>query len=306
MSKVYDEIYKRIVVLVNFWNNNSGLLSENETVAAYFSALIYYKKLLDEINVELVNFNGIMPKYKQQVKKTLVESIRIVSFFITLYYSSKEDLANAEIYKRYARSIYKMKDKELYQKGKALVKKSGEISDLVAVTKMPLRILDELKLNVDELYDIISERSDDSYRKKALYNERNKISSKANDDIRKKLSVFMKVFYEKSNPELYKDYQIASKRVTIPRKKVAIKGMITDKETKEALDNVIITIPERNLRKICRSKKGEYKIKSLPSGVYDFEVMKTNYKCFKAKLVYEKGETVILNIELEPNKSSRS
>ncbi len=106
--------------------------------------------------------------------------------------------------------------------------------------------------------------------------------------------------FEQSDPELFATYKLAAKKENPGTRKLAIKGMIQNKETGEPLKGVHIIIPELNIDHKCRGKKGGYQIKNIETGIFPMRVEAKNFKAQEATLVHNEGETVVMDFLMEP------
>ncbi|MDF1546641.1 MAG: carboxypeptidase-like regulatory domain-containing protein [Bacteroidales bacterium] len=110
-------------------------------------------------------------------------------------------------------------------------------------------------------------------------------------------------------PQFYNEYKNLRKPVETGTGSLALKGIVTDAETKQPVKNanIVLTIKENgslvsagNNGKIVKTSatKGGFYIKLMPNGIYNVEVSKNGYSKQKATIAVTNGELTRLNIEL--------
>lgn len=98
----------------------------------------------------------------------------------------------------------------------------------------------------------------------------------------------MSIAFENSDPELFAAYKLAARKENHGTRKLAMKGVIQNKETGEALKGVHIIIPELKIDHKCRGKKGGYQIKNIETGIFPityhfYQTAPPNYSYKSAK-----------------------
>ncbi|MBN1251811.1 MAG: carboxypeptidase regulatory-like domain-containing protein [Bacteroidales bacterium] len=113
-----------------------------------------------------------------------------------------------------------------------------------------------------------------------------------------------------SELDLYKQYKTLRKIIPLGKGSYAVKGKITDNDTKQAIKNAKIVLKikangspiETNGEIVKKSaKKGGFLIKSVPEGIYDVTISKNGYTETKTGIAVTTGELSYLNIELKAN-----
>lgn len=110
-------------------------------------------------------------------------------------------------------------------------------------------------------------------------------------------------------PQFYNEYKNLRKPVETGTGSLALKGIVTDAETKQPVKNanIVLTIKENgslvsagNNGKIVKTSatKGGFYIKLMPNGIYNVVVSKNGYSKQKATIAVTNGELTRLNIEL--------
>jgi len=135
---------------------------------------------------------------------------------------------------------------------------------------------------------------------KILKKKEDALIKKLDDIFNLRLNKVMSSTFEKSDPELFAAYKLASKKENPGNRKLAMKGMILNKETGECLKGVHIIIPEQKIDHLCRGKKGGYQIKNIETGIFPMRVEAKNFKTQMVTLIHNEGETVEMDFFMEP------
>ncbi|MDM8161967.1 carboxypeptidase-like regulatory domain-containing protein [Labilibaculum sp. K2S] len=114
-----------------------------------------------------------------------------------------------------------------------------------------------------------------------------------------RLDNVMQSLFAGSDPEFYQSYLEATNMMKVGRRKTAVSGSITDKESKLAVLQAHILIPEAGIDHLCTSKKGGFRIDKLNPGTYQIQIKAVTYKTISMELVHRYGETNVLEVEME-------
>ncbi|WP_461642399.1 carboxypeptidase-like regulatory domain-containing protein [Labilibaculum euxinus] len=114
-----------------------------------------------------------------------------------------------------------------------------------------------------------------------------------------RLDNVMQSLFANSDPEFYQSYLEATNMVKVGHRKTAVSGSIVDKESKLAVLQAHILIPEAGIDHLCTSKKGGFRIDKLNPGTYQIQIKAVTYKTISMELVHRYGETNVLQVEME-------
>ncbi|MUP39649.1 carboxypeptidase-like regulatory domain-containing protein [Labilibaculum euxinus] len=114
-----------------------------------------------------------------------------------------------------------------------------------------------------------------------------------------RLDNVMQSLFANSDPEFYQSYLEATNMVKVGHRKTAVSGSIIDKESKQAVLQAHILIPEAGIDHLCTSKKGGFRIDKLNPGTYQIQIKAVTYKTISMELVHRYGETNVLQVEME-------
>ncbi|WP_421918633.1 carboxypeptidase-like regulatory domain-containing protein [Marinifilum sp.] len=123
--------------------------------------------------------------------------------------------------------------------------------------------------------------------------------------INERLDKVMKSMFEGSKSDLYKTYLEASEVEKPNSSKIALKGKIVDKNTKEPVPKAHLIIKEVDLDHLVTGGKGGFRINSLEPGSYELKVEAVTYKTITMNLVHRHGQTNVLEIEMEAENSEQ-
>lgn len=79
----------------------------------------------------------------------------------------------------------------------------------------------------------------------------------------------------------------------------SLSGTVIDKNTKEPIENAVVYLGSNTGGKQYTDKDGKYRIDNFPWGSYSFNVFKRGYERFQEGKDFNKGEHLVINVELE-------
>jgi hypothetical protein len=93
---------------------------------------------------------------------------------------------------------------------------------------------------------------------------------------------------------------VAFSQATVFAQYGTLKGLVTDKISKDEIIGAKIFIEETSFRAIS-DIYGTFKIQDIPKGEYNIKVTYQGYKTFEAKIVIEAQSETVLNVILDEN-----
>lgn len=110
----------------------------------------------------------------------------------------------------------------------------------------------------------------------------------------------MAAFFRESDPQLYWDYKQSLMVENLGSRKLAVTGVIKNKDTQQPITKAYVLIPQAGIEHLCKSAKGGFRIPNLEAGTYEVEIRAVNFIPMKLILVHNFGETDRLDVMLEP------
>lgn len=84
-----------------------------------------------------------------------------------------------------------------------------------------------------------------------------------------------------------------------PTYTASLSGTVVDRDTKEPIENAIVYLGSNTGGKQYTDKDGKYQIDNFHWGSYSFNVFKRGYERFQEGKYFNKGEHLVVNVELE-------
>jgi hypothetical protein len=272
------------------WQDNKTLIITLDTAKAIYSKI---EKLLLQQQIKVT---GYAERKKNQKKAVVVIADIIASALYSYAYNINDEVLMKKV--KYSRSqIFRLRDLKLETLAYNMITIATPILPDIADQGITQDTLDNCLKEVKIYNEIRSEPMLAIKKRKTISEEISKLLKELRSLIYGSLDKFMKQ-YEISHPEFYNEYKNQREIVDAPTHKLSLKGTVTNKETKEPLLDVIVTIPELK-EKAETTEHGNYQFKNLKRGSYKIEFQREGYKTITLTTEILDNRTTELNVEIE-------
>lgn len=193
-----------------------------------------------------------------------------------------------------------MKDVDLLTEANQRITDCEAMGETLAEVGITAENLADLKTHTELYKTAMPQPTERRNLNKRLKHEEEALIKQADDIVNLRLNKVMIKYFSIDDPDLYAAYKDAIRKENFGTRKLALKGMILNKETGEPLKGVHITIPKLNIDHLCQGKKGGYMIKNIETGIFDMKVEVKNFESQEVVLVHNEGEMVVMNFMMEP------
>ncbi|MCZ4694583.1 hypothetical protein DWB61_05960 [Ancylomarina euxinus] len=300
MYKQYDAAHNRALSVEEFIAINNIKLSAKPLVAELTIKISPLREELENVHKQRTENTSVVTAIKYSDKKTLADLLSSFNQLFFNYYMKIDQPEKVKAFTHSASHYLHGTDGILFNEANQRITDCENLGENLIDVGITAENLTDLK-NETEIYRMIINKPLEIKKKnKTLKKKEDLIIKDINNIINLRLNKVMSSTFEKSDPELFAAYQLAARKENPGTRKLAIKGMIQNKETGEALKGVHIIIPALKIDHECRGKKGGYQIKNIETGIFPMRVEAKNFKAQEVTLVHNEGQTVEMNFLMEP------
>jgi hypothetical protein len=309
MNNKQESKYSMELALYDFLNQNANITA---TIPNFEILFPEFKANINQIQIireqQEADRTGIAVK-KEHLRNDLIDLAIDVSRKTEAYSKmTNNSILEKEVHysesdlKRYADTI--LEDCALLIHNKA----NSNLADLktYGVTE---NLLAELKSAIELFHDAIPKPRLGITKKKQATDQL-ELLFKANDAILEKFDILIEIV-RKSEPVFYAAYRDNRKIIETGTVSLAVKGMVTDKESGKPVKGAMITFSLKgeseqssNVKPYLVKKtagKGRFKIRNLHSGIYNVTIKKNGFADEITTIAVSDRETSELNIQLRRN-----
>jgi len=300
MYKFYDVSHNRALSAEEFIEVNKVKLNSNPLVKEVTVMIPSIRAELESVHKQRTKNTGVVTAMKHSDKKTLAYFLFYFNQLFFNYYIKTEESEKAEAFTHTAGYYIHGTDGILFNEASQRIVDCENMGESLSEVGITAENLTELKNETATYKKIMQKPLEIRNDNKILKKKEDALIKKLDNIFNLRLNKVMSSAFEKNDPELFNAYKLAARKENPGTRKLALKGMIQNKETGEPIKGVHIIIPAQNIDHVCKGKKGGYQIKNIETGIFPMRVEAKNFKTQQVTLVHNEGETVEMDFMMEP------
>ena len=300
MYKQYDAEHNRALSFEEFCAKNKFKMESNPLVKELTPLVPSIRIELETVHKQRTRNTSVVTAMKQSDKKTLAYFLFDFNQLFFNYYIKMGEPEKAKAFTHTPGYYIHGTDGILFNEASQRITDCENMGENLIDVGITAENLTELKAETATYKKIMQKPQEIRKDNKILKEKEDDLIKKLDDIFNLRLNKVMSSAFEKSDHELFAAYKLAAKKENPGTRKLAMKGVIQNKETGDVLKGVHIIIPELNIDHICRGKKGGYQIKNIETGIFPMRVEAKNFKAQEVTLVHNEGETVEMDFMMEP------
>lgn len=300
MYKQYDAAHNRTLSFEDFCAKNKTKLESNPLIAELIPMVPSIRVELENVHKQRTKNTSVVTAIKHSDKRTLAQFLFSFNQLFFNYYIKTNEPDEVKAFTHTASYYIHGTDGILFNEASQRITDCENMGENLIDVGITPESFSEFKAETIKYQLIMQKPLEIRNDNKILTERENALIKKLDDIFNLRLNKVMSSSFNKSDPELLSAYQLAAKKENLGRRKLAMRGVIQNKETGESLKGVHLIIPKLDIDHRCRGKKGGYQIKNVETGIFPMRVEAKNFRTIEATLVHNEGETVEMNFMMEP------
>lgn len=300
MNKLYDISHKRVLSVEEFIANNKIKLEADPLVKEITDKITPLRTEMEAVHEERTKNTSVATAIKLSDKKSLADFLFYFNQLFFNYYIKTDASEKAKPFTHTVSYYVHGSDGELFNEASQRITDYEIMGENITQVGITAEKLEELKNETATYKRSMQKPLEIRKQNKILRKMEDALIKELDDIINLRMDKVMSSTFEKSAPELFATYELAARKENLGTRKLAMKGMIQNKETGEPIKGVHIIIPIQNINHKCKGKKGGYHIKNIETGIFPMRIEAKNFKTQEVTLVHNEGETVKMDFLMEP------
>ena len=299
MKKNIDHLISVLKSLIGFFDIHKSVTDPIVQIKEIATELpTHYSTIIDNAKIQQESSEGLT-REKAIITDVLCHTLYPIMTLICNEAYKQKDIELSTRMKTSSRKLKAMKESNLIATSKDVCEYCDTHTEELAGIGIQATSVEKLKSDTIELENIMGKPRELRSCKKTATENMNEEATKTNWLIQNRLSPLMHTFFAENNPSLLSEYQGIVQYDKIPRRKVCLIGIITDTDTGEPIEKVLVEIPSANVSYRTNSKYGRFQIKNMEEGNFTIRCTQANYHPKVMEFSHAWGLTTHLSIKME-------